>query len=173
MKKIYFTALALALLLVSSGAAFSEGEVPAQAAPAVTIAAPVLEAQAEPDIQWLWGEVVAADAQANEMAVKYLDYENDQEREMVIAVDPKTSFENVKSLAEVKPKDTVSVDYIISSDAKNLAKNISVEKIEGMQPPLTVEAPKAEPTAVTPTAAIAPAVSAPPAVPEKAAETKK
>lgn len=173
MKKAYFALLIPALLIISIGVAFSEGEAPAQATSPVIVTAPEAEAQSEPDIQWLWGEVVSADAPANAMTVKYLDYENDQEREMLITVEAKTTFENVKSLAEVKPKDTVSVDYIISSDAKNTAKNISVEKIEGMQPPLTVETPQLEPTAVTPAVTIAPAAAAPAAVPEKAAESKK
>jgi uncharacterized Zn finger protein len=62
--------------------------------------------------------------------VKYLDYDADQEKEMAINVDEKTIYENVKSIDEIKPQDTVSIDYIVSPEGKNIAKNISIEKIE-------------------------------------------
>ena len=84
----------------------------------------------EPDMQWIWGDVVSVDTQKNELLIKYLDYETDSEKEISISVDDKTTLENVKSLDEIKAKDTVSVDYIIVSEGKNLAKNISVEKPE-------------------------------------------
>jgi hypothetical protein len=87
----------------------------------------------EQEMQWLWGEVILVDINAKQMTVKYLDYETDTEREINIAIDEKTVFENVKSLEEIKPKDTVSIDYITDLDGKSIAKNISVEKNEGTQ----------------------------------------
>ncbi len=82
----------------------------------------------EPEAQWLWGEVISADIQKNELLVKCLDYETDQEKEVAIAVDDQTTYENIKALLEIKPQDTVSVDYIVNPEGKNIAKNISVEK---------------------------------------------
>ena len=84
----------------------------------------------EAEVQWIWGEVVIADNQKNEILVKYLDYDTDQEKEMTIIVDEKTIYENAKSIDEIKPQDTVSIDYIVSPEGKNTAKNISIEKIE-------------------------------------------
>jgi hypothetical protein len=84
----------------------------------------------EAEAQWIWGEVVIADSQKGEILVKYLDYDADQEKEMAINVDEKTIYENVKSIDEIKPQDTVSIDYIVSPEGKNIAKNISIEKIE-------------------------------------------
>jgi len=81
---------------------------------------------AEPEVQWLWGEVVSVDTNAKQMTVKYLDYETDTEKEMNIKADDKTTYENVKSLDEIKVQDTLSIDYIVA-DGKNIAKNISVE----------------------------------------------
>lgn len=89
-----------------------------------------LTAPAETETQWLWGEVESIDPQKNEILVKYLDYETDQEKEVKISIDDKTTYENVTSLLEIKPQDTVSIDYIISMDGKNLAENINLEKIE-------------------------------------------
>jgi hypothetical protein len=82
------------------------------------------------EIQWIWGEVVSVDPANKAFAVKYLDYDTDMEKQMAIAVDDKTGFENSKSLADIKIQDTVSIDYVIGADGKNVARNISVEKIE-------------------------------------------
>jgi hypothetical protein len=83
-----------------------------------------------PEVQWLWGEVVSVDPAQNAFVVKYLDYETDQEKEITIAVDEKTAFENIRSLDEIKPQDTLSVDYIVVAAGTHIAKNISVEKPE-------------------------------------------
>lgn len=91
------------------------------------------EAQNNPDTQWVWGEVSSMDTQNKAILVKYLDYETDQEKEIIINTDDKTTYENIKSIDEIKQKDTVSIDYIVSPDGKNIAKNISVEKPENTQ----------------------------------------
>ncbi len=85
-----------------------------------------------PEVQWLWGEVVSVDTTAKTMIVKYLDYETDTEKEITINVDDKTTYENAKSLDEIKTQDTLSIDYV-AVDGKDIAKNISVEKNEGVQ----------------------------------------
>ena len=89
------------------------------------------ETSAEPETLWLWGEVVSVDAATSQIAVKYFDYETDSEKEISIGTDTKTTYENVKSIDELKPADTVSIDYIISASGENVAKNISVERPEG------------------------------------------
>ena len=83
-------------------------------------------------MQWLWGEAVSVDIQKNEVVVRYQDYDTEQEKEMTVSADTKTTFENVRSLAEVQPKDTLSIDYKVLPDGKNIARNISVEKAESM-----------------------------------------
>ncbi len=102
----------------------------------------------EPEMQWLWGEVVSVDPSKNVLVVKYLDYEADAEKEMSLSVDEKTTFENSKSLDEIKPQDTVSIDYMSAGEGKVLAKNISVEKPEPVAPvmdePLKEEAAAVE-----------------------------
>ena len=88
----------------------------------------------QPEVQWIWGEVVSVDMVKNQIQVKYLDYEADMEKEMTISVDEKTTYENIKSLSELKAQDTVSIDYALTLDGKYLAKNISVEKPEAATP---------------------------------------
>ena len=87
----------------------------------------VPEVQAEEDAQWVWGEVVSVDAAANTVVVKYLDYETDQEKDISVSVDAKTTYENASALSDIKVKDTLSIDYV-TVNGKNIAKNISVEK---------------------------------------------
>jgi hypothetical protein len=89
----------------------------------------------EPQTQWIWGEVISVDTATAQILVKYLDYETDSEKEITVYAESKTTYENVAALTEIKPKDTVSIDYT-TSDGKNIAKNISVEKLE----PLNTEA---------------------------------
>jgi len=85
--------------------------------------------QSEPEIFWVWGEVTAVDAVNKTLTLKYLDYETDQEKDIAISVDDKTTYEFVKSLDEIMVKNTLSVDYTVK-DGINIAKNISLEKGE-------------------------------------------
>ena len=54
----------------------------------------------------------------------------EQEKEMVISVNDKTAYENVKSVIEIKLHDAVSIDYVLGAGGMNLAKEISIEKPE-------------------------------------------
>ena len=88
------------------------------------------EISADSELQWVWGEVVSLDAANQQILIKYFDYENDTEKEMNINVDGNTTYENAQSIEEIKPADTVSIDYMVGTDGKNIAKNISIEKAE-------------------------------------------
>jgi hypothetical protein len=82
---------------------------------------------------------------------------------MTVAADDKTTFEEVKSLAEIQPKDILSVDYKVSADGRNIAKNISVEKAESSETVSSAvnEAPAAESVPESTPAPAAPASSEP------------
>jgi hypothetical protein len=139
-KSALASGIILSLVVVS--VVFAEDAVVSQAVTspetqgiAAPVEAPVIQApavQAEPEMQWLWGEAVSVDIQKNEVVVRYQDYDTEQEKEMTVSADTKTTFENVRSLAEVQPKDTLSIDYKVLPDGKNIARNISVEKAESM-----------------------------------------
>ena len=118
------------LILVCSGLALSQEAIEKGGA------VPEVQSQNEPEMQWVWGEVANIDSQNKAITVKYLDYETDQEKELLLNIDDKTTFENVKTFDEIKVKDAVSVDYMAGQGAKFIAKNISVEspettKVEG------------------------------------------
>lgn len=107
-------------ILMSAGLGFAQEQPQQKEAPAAS----------EPEMQWLWGEVINLDPHNKMILVKYLDYETEQERQAAISVDEKTTYENITSIEELKQNDAVSVDYIISPDGKNIARIISLEKPE-------------------------------------------
>lgn len=123
--------IAVSFILVNAGLSFGQEQ---------TKAAPAQETE-EPELQFLWGEVVNLDLANKTILVKNLDYETDQERETPILVDEKTVFENFKSIEGLKQNDTVSVDYIITPDGKNIARNISLDSVEE-DIPIPEESPK-------------------------------
>jgi len=99
---------------------------------------------AQPEPQWQYFEVVSTDLQNNGIVVKYIDYDTDTEKQMTIAVDEKTTYENVASLKELKPEDALGVDYIVDSTGKSIATNISLEKSSAKEEDAAVEAPPVE-----------------------------
>ncbi len=101
------------------------------------------------ETQWAWGEVINLDVQAKTLTLKYLDYETDQEKDLVLAVDEKTTFENIKSFDEIKIKDTLSIDYMVGSDGKNVAKNINLEKSDASPAAVTPAAENTKPVETT------------------------
>jgi len=111
-----------------------EAEAPAKVE-ATTTAAPAEKAKTEPEIQWVWGEIISTNPINNELLVKYVDYDTDSEKEITISTDNKTTYENAKSIDEIKVGNSVSVDYAVSVDGKNLALNISLEKPEVVSTP--------------------------------------
>ncbi|MFA5004976.1 MAG: hypothetical protein WC561_02465 [Candidatus Omnitrophota bacterium] len=102
-------------------------------APVEQAADPIIAPAVRSDTQWVWGEVTSVDALANTLTLKYLDYEADQEKSIVLSVDENTAYENINSIGELKEKDVLSVDYVIAED-KNIAKNISLEKLDAVAP---------------------------------------
>lgn len=125
-RNIILSAAFACVTLLAVNSALSQED--ATTAPAAAAATPAEEA-----LQWVWGEVVSLDALSKNFKIKFLDYETDTEKEMTITVDDKTTYENVKAFQEIKPQDTVSVDYMVGADGKSLAKNINVEKPDDAQ----------------------------------------
>lgn len=125
------------LIFISGSVLFSQEQItPEEPAPEALVPEEMTpEVLSEPQVLWLWGEAASIDLDNKQISVKYLDYETDTEKEMKISIDEKTTFENVNSIDEIKPKDTVSIDYIVTPDAQNIAKNISVEKAENLETP--------------------------------------
>lgn len=141
MNSIRFLVVVSALVFLSvCTAALCAQDMPESAAPADTAAA------AANDTQWVWAEVISLDNQNKTLTLKYLDYDSDQEKEIVVSVDDKTKFENVSSFDELKVKDNLSVDYS-NVDGKNVARNISLEKLDNLDLPAAGATDSIEPPA--------------------------
>ncbi len=109
---------------------------------ATTPAAPVAEPKpAAEETKWVWAEVTGVDAVNNQIVVKYLDYDTDEEKSLTIVIDSATRFENAEGIKSVSAGDNVGVDYILNDKGQALAKSIALEKAESM--------PKASPEAST------------------------
>jgi len=135
LKKSFVLLVAVSLILISTGLIFGQDDTNTTTIPPSMTLEPTMPElnPIEPEAQWVWGEVVSVDAANNQINVKFLDYETDVEKEVAINVDDKTTYENVQSINEIKPKDTVSIDYIVNPDGQNIARSISIEKAE--EPP--------------------------------------
>lgn len=121
--KLSVTALAGIFFLSFLPLAFSQQEAPQPQA--VEPPAP------EEEVSWLWGEVKAVDPAASSLTVMYMDYQTDEEKEMVLTVDARTQFEAINGLSGIKVGDTASIDYAVEG-GRNVARNISIETIEAM-----------------------------------------
>lgn len=120
--KIKITLISVLMVLATGGLVFGEG----QAGPDPAVAT-VTQENIAPNTQWVWGEVTSVDAPGKAVTLKYLDYETDQEKELLLTADESTVYENIKSLDEIKPKDNLSVDYT-PENGKNMAKSINLER---------------------------------------------
>ena len=127
----------MAVSLAALAYAQEKPEIPVQDVPAAV-------SPEEENISWVWGEVKSVDPALSTATVIYMDYQTDEEKDLVLEVNAQTKFEGVEDLGALKVGDTAGIDYTII-DGKNIAKNISVEKIEAM--PEAVEEPGIEPVA--------------------------
>ena len=135
--------IAASLIFIGAGFVFAQE--------AIEQGGAVPQGQTEPDVQWVWGEVTSVDAQNKTILIKYLDYETDQEKEISIATDAKTTYENVQSLDQIKPKDVLSIDYTVDPQGNSVAKNISVEKPDNTQLEQEANTPEEKANTAAPT----------------------
>lgn len=146
----------IALIMVITPTAFAEGPVALPADPVTVSGDQQAESKNTNETQWAWGEVTNLDAQAKTITLKYLDYETDQEKELVLSVDEKTTFENINNFEGIKIKDTLSIDYTTGSDGKNIAKNINFEKSDSSPAAVAPAAENTQPAQI----AVAPVADA-------------
>lgn len=135
----------------------AKAEVPSavtETQPAVEEVKPAIEAQpvaevkpAIEEIKWVWAEVTSVDEANNKLVVKYLDYDTDEEKELIIVVDSSTRFENAEGIKAIAVGDSVGVDYMLNANGEAVAKSIALEKVESTPqatPPETLETPPQE-----------------------------
>lgn len=150
-KKIVFLSVFIVSVLVAAFVASAQEPAGTQTDSTLIASGQPVNSENKNDLQWIWGSITNLDNQAKTFTVKYFDYETDQEKELVLSVDEKTTFENMNGLDELKVEDTLSVDYSLDADNKNIAKNVSLEKpdvISAQLPKAQTEAPVISPLEV-------------------------
>ena len=138
-----------AMILTAGTLHAQETKQPGSTAGAADMAASSPQGEIIPE--WLYGEVVSVDIAGKSFQVRYLDYNTDIEKQGSVFVDDKTLLEGVKSLQDIKPQDTVSIDYIVDADGKFRAVAVSLETFEE-DPESVLEELAGEPEKVGPAA---------------------
>ena len=123
-----------------------------------------------PEAQEAYGEVVSVDAAAASIAITEYDYEKDEDVNNTYTVDSAATYENVKSLGEVKVGDWVALTIKPQAEGKNIATSVYVERYdvgeEAAQP-----APTSAPAVTQPAAPVPAPVPAAQEAPAAPAET--
>jgi hypothetical protein len=70
---------------------------------------------------------IVSSVSANQIVVKEINYDTDEETDVTYSIDPAVKLEGVESLTDIAAGDMVDIDYVVKDD-KKIAKIISVEK---------------------------------------------
>ena len=124
MKKVFFLMVVLSLVA---------GNVYAQSA-ADMPQAEVEEAEPE-DIQEAYGEVVSTNMISGSIVISEYDYERDRDVNKTYKIDKAATYENVESLAEIKPGDWIALTLKPQKGGADLATSVYVERYDFEEEP--------------------------------------
>jgi len=147
MKKVIMLAMILGFAVL--GIAYAQEA-------AAPVAAPIAPATA-PDAQEAYGEVASINASAASITITEYDYEKDEDVNKTYTVDKTATFENVKSLGEIKVGDWVALTLKPQKDGANIATSVYVERYDIGEEAAPVAPVTQAPAVVTPAPEIAPA----------------
>ena len=85
-------------------------------------------AQDEDQFLYSYGEVLSV-AQ-DQIMVREFDYATGEEKDVVYYITADTILDSVESVDQIKPSDLVDVEFMVSEDGKNIAREILVDRIE-------------------------------------------
>lgn len=151
MKKAILLGMVLGIILIAACANTYAEETAATITPAATPA---------PEAQEAYGEVVSVDANAGSVIITEYDYEKDEDVSNKYNIDKAATYENVKSLSEVKAGDWVALTVKPQKEGGNIATSVYVERYDMGEEvsPVPVAAPA---PAVAATAPITPPIAQP------------
>ena len=124
MKKAIFLMFVLGLV-AGFGCSLNVYAQEAQPAPA-----PVPEVAPAVEGQEAYGEVVSIDVKAGTIAITEYDYEKDQDINKTYTIDKAATYENVKSLGEIKVGDWVALTLKPEKEGANIAASVYVERYD-------------------------------------------
>jgi len=85
-------------------------------------------AQDEDQFFYSYGEVLSV-AQ-DQIMVREFDYATGEEKDVVYYITADTLLDSVESVDQIKSSDLVDVEFMVSEDGKNIAREILVDRIE-------------------------------------------
>jgi|GEM_PF-1546705 len=85
-------------------------------------------AQDEDQFLYSYGEVLSV-AQ-DQIMVREFDYATGEEKDVVYYITADTILDSVESVDQIKPSDLVDVEFMVSEDGKNIAREILADRIE-------------------------------------------
>ena len=85
-------------------------------------------AQEEDQFFYSYGEVLSV-AQ-DQIMVREFDYATGEEKDVVYYISADTILDSVESVDQIKPSDLVDVEFMVSEDGKNIAREILADRIE-------------------------------------------
>ena len=91
----------------------------------------VAQDQDEKQVFYSYGEVLSVIK--GQIIVREFDYETGEETDIVYYITADTILDSVESADQIKPSDLVDVEFTVSEDGKNIAKEILVDRIEDYQ----------------------------------------
>jgi hypothetical protein len=85
-------------------------------------------AQDGEDFFYSYGEVLSVTQ--DQVMVREFDYATGEEKDVVYYISDSTTFDIVESAGQIRPGDLIDVEFIVSPDGRNIAKEIFVDSIE-------------------------------------------
>jgi len=84
----------------------------------------------QPEVLFVYGEVVAIDGIWNSVTIRHFDYTVLKNDDLEIALKETTEWENVPGMRQLNIGDWAGVTYVIQPNGNRMAESISVEKTE-------------------------------------------
>ena len=88
----------------------------------------VAQDQDEEQVFYSYGEVLSVIQ--GQIMVREFDYATGEEKDVVYYITTDTILDSVESADQIKPSNLVDVEFTVSEDGKNIAKEILVDRIE-------------------------------------------
>jgi hypothetical protein len=85
-------------------------------------------AEASEDSFYSYGEVLSVTQ--DQIMVREFDYATGEEKDAVYYISAGTTFDVVESADQIRPGDLIDVEFIVSPDGRNIAKEVFVDSIE-------------------------------------------
>jgi hypothetical protein len=98
-----------------------------------------VNSSAQDDVEsfYSYGEVLSV--MQDQVMIREFDYATGEEKDAVYFISSATTFDMVESVDQIKPGDLVDVEFVVSEDGRNIAREIFVDNIEDYEQEETID----------------------------------